>query len=295
MREVLPGGGRSELIVAPPSLPAERTPVPFESAWPELAATASERAEERAVVDEIRSRAKWAQVAIVLASLASIVFALAIWYEVDWLKDVRQWEQRSRPGGGLIAYGLASTQQPPRELVDRQETVVAFMNLASGWFLTLFFVTAVLLLRWVHGAWRDAITRRVPVPAWTPMWAVGWWFVPFLNLWMPLRVIGGLWRAAHSGFPEAPYYVPSRPVVMWLWWLLTALSVVVIVCAWAVRRYVESPEWIEIAGEPSVNVYIATGVVAAPAAAVLGLAGFLLWATIRAVNGAPRWDPGRVS
>ncbi len=51
----------------------------------------------------------------------------------------------------------------------------------------LFIVTVVLFLRWWHLMARHALARGIPLGA-TPGWAVGYWFVPFVNLARPYRI-----------------------------------------------------------------------------------------------------------
>ena len=212
---LVPQSYTGEVVSRPSSLPTEAVRPAFETAWPELAAAAAERGQQRALVNEIRSRAQWARVALVLTSLSILLFAAALAYEVSWLSDMQEWQQRSRPGGGLIAYDTAGTQMIPQELIEREGSVYQLMRAATGWLSAALVVTTILLLRWVHGAWRDALNRGVRVPTWSPGWAVAWWFVPFVNLWMPLRVMSWLWRAGHLGIDGAPLEAPGRPFVMW--------------------------------------------------------------------------------
>jgi hypothetical protein len=51
--------------------------------------------------------------------------------------------------------------------------------------------------------------------AFTPGWAVGWWFVPFANLVKPFQSIRELWKAssADRAWPE----IRTWPVIGW-WW-----------------------------------------------------------------------------
>src|SRR4051812_38912574 len=57
--------------------------------------------------------------------------------------------------------------------------------------LALFIATVVTFLRWLHRAVRLAGTIDADVGV-TPGWAVGYWFVPFLNLYRPYQVVNHL-------------------------------------------------------------------------------------------------------
>lgn len=69
-------------------------------------------------------------------------------------------------------------------------------------------------LRWLHLAVRHAEALDIKVGA-TPGWAVGYWFIPFVNLVRPYRVV----RALADGLERGP---SSAPVG--LWWTLWLLS-----------------------------------------------------------------------
>jgi hypothetical protein len=66
-------------------------------------------------------------------------------------------------------------------------------------FILVFVVTALPLLRWVylaHANLRAFGVEDPPVPY--PALAVGWFFVPIANLWMPYSAMAGLWRASED-------------------------------------------------------------------------------------------------
>jgi hypothetical protein len=69
---------------------------------------------------------------------------------------------------------------------------------------------AVFFIRWLHRAYVNAGPlggyRRYDTG-----WAIGAWFVPFLNLVRPLRIVNDVWRASTRG-------ADPHPIVIW-WWI----------------------------------------------------------------------------
>src|SRR5690242_5362713 len=61
--------------------------------------------------------------------------------------------------------------------------------------VAVFLVTAVLFLRLLYKAVQRARGFAVPFSYVSPGWAVGYWFVPLLNLYRPFRVVKALFAA----------------------------------------------------------------------------------------------------
>jgi hypothetical protein len=53
----------------------------------------------------------------------------------------------------------------------------------------------------------------------SPAWALGWFFVPVANLWMPYRAMRMLWRASHDPARWQLQAVPWWVTVWWVAWL----------------------------------------------------------------------------
>ena len=93
----------------------------------------------------------------------------------------------------------------------------------------LFLVTAVLWLRWLYASYRSLGTayREVETPGvattrFTPGWAVGYWFIPIVNLYRPYQVMAELWSGSRELVPgRAP---SRRPHLVGLWWAVYLLS-----------------------------------------------------------------------
>ncbi|MGH2684528.1 MAG: DUF4328 domain-containing protein [Actinomycetota bacterium] len=86
--------------------------------------------------------------------------------------------------------------------------------------------TIVMFLRWFSRAYRNLPAIGIRRLRFTPGWAIGSWFVPFLNLWRPKSITNDLWR---TGDPELPSGVttewrgrPVGAVVHWWWGIYVA-------------------------------------------------------------------------
>ena len=71
---------------------------------------------------------------------------------------------------------------------------------------------AVCFCFWIHRITASLRALGAPIQ-YSPAWAVGWWFIPIANLWMPFMVMRNLLRCS----------MPSGPNPNWLilWWIFT--------------------------------------------------------------------------
>src|SRR5687768_17653176 len=68
----------------------------------------------------------------------------------------------------------------------------------------LLIAVAVFFIRWLRLAYRNADVVAPGVRRYKHGWAIGAWFVPFLNLWRPKQIVNDAWRAGdQSGAPHA--------------------------------------------------------------------------------------------
>lgn len=100
-------------------------------------------------------------------------------------------------------------------------------------FLTLI-ATAVVFLIWFHRAHANLAASRSPKGLFTPGWAVGSFFVPFLNVAWPFMAMRELWNGtmsadatpadAASEPSSAPSLPTSTPAIVGWWWALFLVS-----------------------------------------------------------------------
>ncbi len=89
----------------------------------------------------------------------------------------------------LCAVYLWTTRQPgTTELPSSLETLTTLEAIRNGVALILTITTYILYLMWLHRVIRQICLWGGNVGA-TPGWAIGYWFIPFVNLVMPFRIV----------------------------------------------------------------------------------------------------------
>ncbi len=78
------------------------------------------------------------------------------------------------------------------DAVDRADTAIAG---SSGLYLLGLIGTATLFIIWFHRVRHNAEVFAPDVQRRTPGWAIGGWFIPFANLWIPRGIAQDVLRA----------------------------------------------------------------------------------------------------
>ena len=86
-------------------------------------------------------------------------------------------------------------------------------------YLLMYIATAIAFLRWTHRAAKNARWFGAPGMAFTPGWAVGWYFVPILTLWKPYQALKEIFKASHPEYGDDWHRAP-HPALLPLWWTL---------------------------------------------------------------------------
>ena len=85
----------------------------------------------------------------------------------------------------------------------------------------VFFITAIIFLIWIYKtSW---ICNRIASPKmkYSPGWAVGWFFIPIANIWMPFLVMREIWKVAKN---PINWQKEKSSSLVGLWWWLWILS-----------------------------------------------------------------------
>lgn len=98
---------------------------------------------------------------------------------------------------------------------DATQAVFALIQLA------VLVATGTGFLRWIHRAHVNTRTMGATGLKYSPGWAIGWFFVPILNLWKPLNAMKQLWQASSN--PDSWRSEPPAPMLN-TWWTLWLLS-----------------------------------------------------------------------
>lgn len=140
-------------------------------------------------------RGRWTQALIFLVALAAGYGIWATWREITLLEHIRD--------GVFVSLDEAAASD-------------ARVSTAGLLYLVALIVSIATYLMWLHRAVGNlAVVRSGDAGTplrFTPGWAVGWYFIPIMNLFRPFQVMGELYRESN---PEHR----SSPQITW-WWVL---------------------------------------------------------------------------
>jgi hypothetical protein len=88
--------------------------------------------------------------------------------------------------------------------------------------LILLLITAIAFLRWLHRCYVNLVAVGTRDLRFTPGWAVGYWFVPILNLFRPKQILDELWRATSPLDDGDSAGAKTSLTALWLCALLTS-------------------------------------------------------------------------
>jgi hypothetical protein len=87
--------------------------------------------------------------------------------------------------------------------------------------LGVYITAGVLFLRWIYFANSNARALGASNMEFSPGWSVGWYFIPFANLWKPYQAMKEIWQASCK--PKGWQHV-AVPSIFPLWWTLWILA-----------------------------------------------------------------------
>jgi Domain of unknown function (DUF4328)/GYF domain 2 len=85
----------------------------------------------------------------------------------------------------------------------------------------VYLATIVPFLMWIHRANRNARHFGAQDLKFTPGWAVGWYFIPILNLWKPFQSMKEIWQASKDPLNWSAQLVSPIVGNWWGLWVLT--------------------------------------------------------------------------
>ena len=113
----------------------------------------------------------------------------------------------------LLNKAIADPEAVSQSRLELSDAIIAIGGTLQ---LLVFIVVVVFFLLWFHRAATN-LRAFVSRPRDSPGWAVGSWFVPIANLFVPKRAANDMWRA---GRPQDHY--PSVIDWWWAFWLISS-------------------------------------------------------------------------
>jgi hypothetical protein len=152
----------------------------------------------------MRSLRLWAGLLVAMLAIDALL-SLAIWIHFREMMDT------------LAKLAAPSDQSDPASMTSAL-TAASYLNLAAA---------AALWCVWQWNAAANVRDRALVAGAqplrFTPAWNIGWWFVPVMNLWQPLRATTELWDRSHA----IDGRTRPRHWILWIWWSLLLSPLVV--------------------------------------------------------------------
>lgn len=91
----------------------------------------------------------------------------------------------------------------------------------------VYLAAAVVWLMWLHSAYSNLFLVGRRTADETPGWAVGYWFIPFLNLFRPYRIVKELWLRSTDMNVEPSVKDQPAPSLVSVWWGVWILGSIV--------------------------------------------------------------------
>ena len=149
----------------------------------------------------------WSRFAVVMLGVALAASTLLIVAEAGRLDVIARIDDPANP-----------------TTLDQANASDAVVGIAAAGWLLAFVVTVVAFIGWLHAAAKQVERVQPNLLRYSTGWAIGGWFVPFLNLVRPVQIVNDVRRL---GAPGALH--DRKALVGWWWGLLIATNVVAVV------------------------------------------------------------------
>ena len=168
------------------------------------AAPAVKVADVQVATGDLAKFSKWVKQALQIELVVLIVALVSGYLEYRLLNDFQ---------AGTFATDAAA--EAAGATSDRRQMFVGIAQIAT----TL--LSGVLTLMWIYRANLGARRQGASGMTFTPGWSVGWYFIPFANLFKPYQAMKEIWKA--SANPQ-DYSAAEVPALLPCWWTLWIVS-----------------------------------------------------------------------
>ena len=134
----------------------------------------------------------------------SLVAAISSMFEVKLINDMST---------GNFDY---STIEEQANANDIRQQLIGIIQLA------LFIITGIVFLRWIYFTNSNSRSLGATGMQFTPGWSIGYYFVPFLNLYKPYRAMKEIWKTSKDPKNWEMVKTPSFFPQWWTLWLISA-------------------------------------------------------------------------
>src|SRR5262245_55676307 len=144
-------------------------------------------------------RARVAIVALAVTMLLALLDPVTSFWQIGLIKRIE--------GGGDWS----------QQEADMSDIVTGLFAL---FYIGAYVVAIITFLMWFHRVRANLPALGITDARCSPRWAVGWWFIPIMNLFRPYQVTSEIWRASDpDAVPSDWRQRPTSPLLGW-WWAL---------------------------------------------------------------------------
>ncbi|MGW0118110.1 DUF4328 domain-containing protein [Streptomyces sp. NPDC003327] len=128
----------------------------------------------------------------------------------------------------------------PEDDVSALDLALALVTVTGSLQLLALIATATLFLIWFHRVRLNAEVWAGDLQGRKPGWAIGGWFVPIANLWIPRSVAADIWRGSRAEPSAADR--PGELLLLNAWWITFVIDTLVARTAGRVYERAETSE-----------------------------------------------------
>lgn len=148
------------------------------------------------------SLTNWTKRALYLLILASVTSVIVDMIVFDFINDLMN--------GRTVSQN--TTQQ-----------IDAWERLNSLFFFIAYFASAILVLKWIYRANYNARQLGAGNMQFSSGWSIGWYFIPFANLWKPYQAMKEIWKTSANPSSWTNEKTPALLGWWWFLWIVTSI------------------------------------------------------------------------
>ena len=95
----------------------------------------------------------------------------------------------------FYSYSTLPSDVDPNDTILPSDAVTGIVGLVQ---MVLGIITGITFLRWIYRSNKNLRVLSDEAMTFTPGWSVGWYFVPFANLYKPYQVMKEIWTVSHK-------------------------------------------------------------------------------------------------
>lgn len=105
--------------------------------------------------------------------------------------------------------------------VEAFNATISLQRFISILSMVTFIITSIAFLKWIHLANKNCYGFGAQDMEFTPGWSIGYYFVPFLNLYKPYQAMKEIWKVSTN---PANWHNETGSALLGWWWALWLIS-----------------------------------------------------------------------